>query len=98
MGDLYNHICYGFSELFGRESKCLISGSLLQKSDLADNGDIRFLVIDHMLPECLFFVLRTLFVRCNMWPFTVDTFWFPCFSIWATFVGMILTADETFLF
>ena len=54
LGDLYNYICYEFSELFGRESKCLISGFRLQKSVLADNGGICFLVIDHMLPECLF--------------------------------------------
>ena len=29
---------------------------------------IRFLVVNHMLPKCLFFVLGTPFVRRNVWP------------------------------
>ena len=31
-------------------------------------GGIGFLVVDHMLPECLLFIFGTPLVRCNMWP------------------------------
>ena len=42
-----------------------------------------FLVVNHMLPKCLGFF---------------GTLWFSCFSIRASFVRMVLTADKTFPF
>ena len=32
------------------------------------------------------------------WPLTVCTFGFSCFLVRASFIGMILTTDQTFLF
>ena len=65
---------------------------------LVNYWGICFLLANHMLSECLLFVFWTPFVRCNMWPLTVSTFWFPGFSIRASFVWMTLSGDKTFLF
>ena len=43
-----------------------------------------------MLPKCLFFVCWTPFVGCNMWSFTVGTFWLFFLFIWASFMMMAL--------
>ena len=56
------------------------------------------MVVHHMLPECLFFVSRTPFVGCNMWPFTVGTFCLFNFFIRASFVMMSLSTDKTLSF
>ena len=90
LGDLDGHIGYKFGELFGCELKRLCGFGLWERI-LAYYGGIRFLVVNHMLPESLLFVFGTLFVRCNMWPRTVCTFGLFCFFFWASFVRMVLT-------
>ena len=52
------------------------------------------MVIHHMLPKCLFFVSRTPFVGCNMWPFTIGTLCLFGFFIRASFVMMVLSTDK----
>ena len=47
---------------------------------------VGFLVVDHMLPKRLLFVLGTPFVRSNMWSITVSTSRFSRFSTRASFV------------
>ena len=47
-----------------------------------------------MLPKCLFFVSRTPFVGCNMWPFTISTLCLFGFFIRASFVTMVLSTDK----
>ena len=61
LGYLYDHICHEFCELFGCESKCLTCFGL-RESVLAYGCGICFLVVNHMLPKCLFCVFRTPFV------------------------------------
>ena len=52
----------------------------------------------HMLPKCLLFVCWTPFVGCNMWSFTVGTFWLFFLFIWASFMMMALPTDKVFDF
>ena len=56
------------------------------------------LIVHHMLSKCLFFVRWTPFVRSNMWPFTVGTFWLLFLSVRASFVMVALPTDKTFGF
>ena len=97
LGDLDGHIGYKFGELFGCELKHLCGFGLWERI-LAHYSGIGFLVVNHMLPECLLFVFGTPFVRGNMWPRTVCTFGLFCFFFWVSFVQMVLTTDDTFLF
>ena len=97
LGDLGGHIGYKFGELFSCELKRLCGFGLWERI-LAYYSGIRFLVVNHMLPESLLFVFETPFVRCNMWSRTVCTFGLFCFFFWASFVLMVLTTDDTFLF
>ena len=76
-----------FCKLFGIKLKCLRCFGLGERF-LAYGCSIWFLAVDHMLLKCLFFVGRTPFIRCNMWPLTVCTFGFPCFLVRASFMGM----------
>ena len=93
LGDLNNHICYKFSELFGCKSEGLI-GFWLRKSVLAYYWGVWLLIVDHMLSERSLFVFRTPFVRSNMWSVTICTCGFSWFSTWASFMWMILSADQ----
>ena len=52
----------------------------------------------HMLSKCLFFVCWTPFLGCNMWSFTVGTFWLFFLFIWASFMMMALPTDKAFGF
>ena len=97
LGDLNNHICYKFSELFGCKSEGLI-GFWLRESVLAYYWGVWLLIVDHMLSERLLFVFRTPFVRSNMWSVTICTCGFSWFSTRASFTWMILSTDQTLLF
>ena len=57
-----------------------------------------FLVVHHMLPEHLFFISWTPFIICNMWSFTVGTFGLLFFSVWASFVRVAFSTNDTLSF
>ena len=57
LGYLDGHIGYKFGELFGSKLESLSFG--LWVRFLAYCGGIGFLVVDHMLPECLLFIFGT---------------------------------------
>ena len=80
LGYLNYHICYEFCEL-----ECLRCFRLWERF-LAYGCGIRFLVVHHMLPKCLLFILWTPFIRCNMWPHRICTLWFLGFFICVSFV------------
>ena len=72
LGVLDNHVCYEFGKLLSCKIECLRSLEL-REVVLAYNRGVCFLVVDHMLPKRLLFVLGTPFVRSNMWTITVST-------------------------
>ena len=51
-----------------------------------------------MLTEHLFFISWTPFIVGNMWSFTVSTFWLLFFSVWASFVRVAFSTDNTLNF
>ena len=57
LGYLDGHIGYKFGELFGNKLESLSFG--LWVRFLAYCGGIGFLVVDHMLAECLLFIFGT---------------------------------------
>ena len=85
LGDLNNHICYKFSELFGCKSEGLI-GFWPRESVLAYHWGVWLLIVDHMLSERLLFVFRTPFVRSNMCSVTICTCGFSWFSARASYL------------
>ena len=59
---------------------------MLREDVLAYNRGVGLLVVDHMLPKRLLFVLWTPFVRSNMWSVTVCTCRFTRFFTRASFM------------
>ena len=64
---------------------------------LAYHRGVCFLVVDHMLPKRLLFVLWTPFVRGNVWSVTVCTSWLSRFFTRASLVCVVSSADNYLL-